>query len=329
MRWGIRCGAVALMVAAICCLPWVLACYAGQMPRIVGPSSTKAARQLRTISEAEVCGTERLGNTIVAILNRVPLVTVSANGHALTLILDTGAERTVLTPDVAQRIGAQRPSIEFQRQVRGITGNLGSHEVELRSFAAGGVPLPWHRVLVAPVTTAKIFPTGLDGFLGADVLSDFDIDVDLPGQQVGFYRKQTCLTAAPDWPGRYSTIDTGTSRGERLFFPVQLDGRRLTAIIDTGSQTTVLATASAAALGVTQAVLARDRAMTMQGVTGGAVDSRVHQFSRLEVGTMVVRNPRMGVMDLKLSEADLVLGIDFMSSRRVWLSYGSRRIFLR
>jgi predicted aspartyl protease len=163
------CISVALLVAAICCVPVVLACYAGQMPRIEGRSSTEAALQLRTISEAQVCGTERLGNLIVATLNRVPLVTVSANGQAVTLILDTGAERTVLTPDVAERIGAQRPSVEFQRQVRGITGNLGSREVELRSFSAGGVPLPWHRVLVAPVTTAKIFPTGLDGFLGADV----------------------------------------------------------------------------------------------------------------------------------------------------------------
>ncbi|MBV8771701.1 MAG: retropepsin-like domain-containing protein [Deltaproteobacteria bacterium] len=299
------------------------------MPTIVGPSSTETALQLRTISEAAVCGTERFGKVIMATLNRVPIITISANGHAVTLVLDTGAERTVLTPDVAERIGAQRPSIEFQRQVRGITGDLGSREVELRSFAAGDVPLPWHRVLVAPVTTAKIFPTGLDGFLGADVLSDFDIDLDVPGHEVGLYRKQTCPTAAPDWAGRYSTIDTGISRGERLFFPVQLDGRRLTAVIDTGSQVAVLATGSAAALGITEPTLSRDPTLSMRGVTGGSLDSRFHQFGKLEVGTIVVRNPKIAVADLKLSEADLLLGIDFMSSRRVWLSYGSRRIFLR
>jgi hypothetical protein len=44
---------------------------------------------------------------------------------------------------------------------------------------------------------------------------------------------------------------------------------------------------------------------------------------------MVVRDPEIIVTDLKLSDADLVLGVDFLSSRRLWLSYGSHRIFLQ
>jgi len=66
------------------------------------------------------CGTRAIGKITVATLNRAPMVTLTANGHAVTLILDTGAERTVLTPGVAERIGAQRPSIEFQRRLRGM-----------------------------------------------------------------------------------------------------------------------------------------------------------------------------------------------------------------
>jgi predicted aspartyl protease len=256
------------------------------------------------------------------------MVTLSANGKAVTLILDTGAERTVLTPDVAERVGAQRPSIEFQRHLRGIAGDLASHEVELRSFAAGGVPIPWRRVLVAPVKMAKVFPTPLDGLLGADALSDFDIDLDLPRHQMTFYQKQTCSTAAPNWAGPYTSVSTSVSRGERLFFPVQLDGHRLTAVIDTGAQVTVLATASARALGLTEGVLSRDRSVTMQGVAGEPLSSRAHRFASLEVGALVIRNPELVVTDLKLNEADIVLGIDFLSSRRLWLSYGSRRIFL-
>ena len=264
----------------------------------------------------------------MATLNRAPIVTLSANGHAVTLILDTGAERTVLTPDVAKRIGAQRPSIEFQRRLRGITGDLPTHEVELHSFAAGEVAIPWRRVLVAPVKMTRVFPTPLDGLLGADALSDFDIDLDLPRHQMTFYRKQTCETAAPNWAGPYVSVSTGLSRGERLFFPVLLDGHRLTAVIDTGSQVTVLATAAARALGLTEGHLTRDRSTTTQGVAGEPLSARVHRFAKLEVGALMIRNPEVVVTDLKLNEADIVLGVDFLSSRRLWLSYGSRRIFL-
>jgi predicted aspartyl protease len=292
-------------------------------------ASTCQAELVRpTATEISGCGSKLLGKIPVATLNRVPFVSVSANAHSVTLILDTGAERTVLTPEAAMRINAQRPRVEFQRRLRGVGGDLASHEVELHSFSAGSVTIPWRRVLVAAVRTAMVFPTPLDGLLGGDILSDFDLDIDLPGHLIGFYRKQTCPTAAPNWAGPYSAISTGLSPGGHFFFPVQLDGHRLTAIIDTGSQTTVLKTASASAAGVTEAALSRDRAMTLQGVAGDPLASHIHRFARLDLGGIVVRNPNIVVADLRSTEADIVLGVDFVSSRRLWLSYGSRRIFV-
>lgn len=277
---------------------------------------------------ANGCGTKPLGKIIVATLNRAPIVTVSANGHAVTLILDTGAERTILTPEVAERIGAQRPSIEFQRQVRGITGNLPSHEIELRSFAAGPVAIPWRRLLVASVNMANVFPTPLDGLLGADVLSDFDVDLDLPHHELTLYEKQTCPTAAPDWRAPYVSLDTGLSRGERLFFPVRLDGRPLTGFIDTGSQITAISITAARTLGLSETLLAGDRPVVTQGVAAARLQSRVHRFEKLEIGAAMISKPEMIVTDLKLDEADMVLGMDLLASRRLWLSYESRKIFL-
>lgn len=296
------------------------------------PSTVRSAASgiagLRTVGDTVGCGTKPIGSVTVATLNRAPIVTLSANGHAVTLILDIGAERTVLTPPVAERIGAQRPSIEFQSQVRGIAGALPTHEVELRSFAAGEVSIPWRRVLVAPVAMARVFPTPLDGLLGADTLTDFDIDLDLPRHRMVLYQKQSCPTAAPDWAGPYTAIATGLSRGEHLFFPVQLDGHRIIAYVDTGSQITALSTTMAHALGLSDGMLARDRSVTTRDVAAELLASHVHRFAKLEVGAEVVRNPEVVVTDLKLDDADMVLGVDFLSSRRLWLSYGSRRIFL-
>src|ERR1051326_7016023 len=243
--------------------------------------STVRANRL-AVADTFGCSTKLLGKVAVATLNRVPFVTPSANGHSVTLIVDTGAERTVLTPEAAKQAGAHRPSIEFQRGVRGIGGNRASHEVELRSFAAGEVAIPWHRVFVAPVRTAKVFPTPLDGLLGTDVLSDFDVDLELPRHVMGFHQKQACPTAAPPWAGPYSTLTPGLSPTGRFFFPVQLDGHRLTATIDTGSQLTVVAKTTARALGLTETMLSQDHSMTMQGVAGDPLPSRIHRFAKLE-----------------------------------------------
>ena len=121
---------------------------------------------------------------------------------------------------------------------------------------------------------------------------------------------------------------TGVSRGVRLFFPAQLDDKRIVAVIATGSQFTHLSTSMARTLGLSEPVLARDRTVTLHDATGAVLTSRVHRFAKLEVGGILVRNPEINVTDLKLTEADIVMGVDFLSSRRLWLSYGSRRIFL-
>lgn len=280
------------------------------------------------VAAAGGCGAARLGETTVATLRNAPIVTVSANGAPVTLLLDTGAEGTIFTPGVAQRIGAQRPQIEFQRQLRGIAGALQTSEVELRSFAVGGVAIPWRRVRVAPVNVASVFSGPLDGVLGADSLSSFDVDLDLPGHRMVLYEKQTCPGASPAWTEPYARITAGRSRGDHLFFPVRLDGRRVDAFVDTGSQFTVLSSGAALAIGVTAAALARDRVATVRGAAAEQLAAHVHRFAQLEIGAEVLHNPEIIVTDVKLSDADLVLGIDFLRPRRIWFSYGSQQIFI-
>ena len=156
-----------------------------------------------------VCGTIRLGETTVATLQNAPVITLFANGAAVTLLLDTGAQTTVLAPDAAERIGARRPRVESPREMQGIAGSLRTREVELQSFTMGGVAMPLRRVRVAPLYVASAYSVRLDGVLGADTLSSFDIDIDLAGRHLVLYQKQTCAGAAPAWTGSYSRIWPG------------------------------------------------------------------------------------------------------------------------
>jgi predicted aspartyl protease len=281
----------------------------------------------RLIADVDRCSAKPLGQITVATLHGAPIVTLFANGHPVILLLDTGAASTILTPAVAERIGAKRPRIEFQRQIHGIGGTLLAREVDLRSFVVGSVSIPWPRVGVAPITMPSVFSTPLDGLLGADVLSGFDVDLDLPHYRMVLYAKRTCPNA-PSWPGSYSAIETGQSLDNHLFFPVLLDGRRIVATIDTGAQRTVLSEMIARSLGVTDAVLAHDRPMITQGISGERLSSHLHRFSELKIGAEILRNPEFIIGNIKLKDADMVLGIDFLSIRRVWLSYGSTQIFL-
>ena len=281
----------------------------------------------RLISDTNPCTAKPLGEITVATLNNAPIITLLANGHPVVLLLDTGANTTTLRPDVAERIGAQPPRVQFQRQLHGISSTMATREVELRSFVAGGVSLPWRRVAVAPVTTAAVFSAPLDGLLGADVLSGFDIDLDIPHHRMTFYQKGSCPNGPP-WNSRYVAIPVGQSADRHLFFPVQLDGRTITGIIDTGAQRSFLSEAAARSLGVTEAALARDPSSITQGISAERLPSLMHRFSGLKIGSELIRDPEFAVGNAKLGGADAILGIDFVLSRRIWLSYGSFAIFL-
>jgi predicted aspartyl protease len=278
-------------------------------------------------SQASGCTDAPIGEITVATLNNAPIVTLMANGHPVILLLDTGAERTVLTPTVAERIAAQPARIEFQRQMHGIVGVLPAREVELSSFRAGNVPIDWRRIAVAPVTGPTVFSGPLDGILGADVLSSFDLDLDLPHHRLRFFQKGSCRDGPP-WTGPHISIATGRSRGEHLFFPVELDGRRIIAIIDTGAQHTFVSDAAARLLGIDATRLAHDPLVTVHSATAGQVSSHVHRFSELKVGSYLMRNPELLIGGANFSDCDIVLGVDFIGPRRVWFSYSALEIFL-
>ena len=200
-----------------------------------------------------------------------------------------------------------------------------SHEVEFKTFSIGAVDIPWRRARVATVALPANL-SNVDGVLGADVLSRFDLDLDLPNRRMLLYEKGICT---PDWAVPYAEIKIGRSAGnDHLFFPVQLDNRKITAMIDTGAQRTTLSAATARAMGITDAVLAHDPPILTRGFGSGKLELRMHRFESLIVGNITVSNPQIVVTDLRVRGINLILGMDFLLSRRLWLSYVDFRIFL-
>ncbi|MGD9616407.1 MAG: retropepsin-like aspartic protease [Alphaproteobacteria bacterium] len=286
---------------------------------VIGPAqaaTTPAAASCRAVSDRPVA---------LEIVRGLPLVTVLADGVPLKLLLDTGAERTVLTDLAAKRTGGKAPQIQFRRSLDGVAASLPSREIEFESLSIGGVEIPWRRARVAKIALPPSLSM-VDGVLGADVLGRFDIDLDLPKQRMSLYEQGACM---PDWAGRQAEIKIGRSAlSGHLFFPVRLDGREITATIDTGAQRTTLSAAAARAMGITDAVLARDPPIYTRGIGGGRLASRLHRFDSLAVGPVRLSHPEIVVTSLRLRGIDLILGMDFLRSRRLFLSHAGFRMFL-
>jgi predicted aspartyl protease len=278
---------------------------------------------------AQDCRPVRRAELAVTPMGNVPTVTLRVNGSPAEFLFDTGAERTILTAAAAKRLGVV-PHYEYARRMHSLGSAVDGGDAQLRSLNLGGMALPGFRILVGSVSLPMVAGKPLDGLLGADFLSGFEVDLDLAQRRVILYQlPPACAITAPVWPEPYTTIKANRSLHDRLFFPVSLDGHALAALIDTGAQLTVLDSESATALGVTGAGLSRDPVANLRGAAAEVVKSHAHRFARLQIDGEVLRDPVIVVTPMGLQDADLVLGADFLRWQRAWLSYASHQVFLQ
>jgi hypothetical protein len=114
-------------------------------------------------------------------------ITVEArlNGVALTLIVDTGADRTVISPDAIERAGL---SVQEGRsvQVIGVTGTSTATLVSIPLLDLAGARIGPIVVVAHALPPSFPGPDGsggpagisIDGLLGRDVLDVFTLTVD-------------------------------------------------------------------------------------------------------------------------------------------------------
>jgi predicted aspartyl protease len=278
-------------------------------------------------ASAQDCRPVRRAEFTFAAMGNVPIVTVRINGGTADFLFDTGAERTIMTAAAAKRLGVDA-HYEYERRMRSIGSAVAGGDARVRSFGLGGMALSDFRILVGAVSLPSFLGTPIDGLLGADFLSDYEVDLDLAHRRIILFAPSSCQITAPMWSGPYATIEANRSLHDRLFFPVSLDGHALAALIDTGAQLTTLDAESAAAVGVTGMALARDPVTTLRGAAAEVVNSRAHRFAELQIDGESLRDQIIVVAKLGLQDADLVLGADFLRWQRVWLSYKSHRVFL-
>jgi predicted aspartyl protease len=256
----------------------------------------------------------------------LPLVAAQINGKPATLILDTGAESAVLTAAAARRLGVTT-KYDFQRSVSGIGQAVQTGDARLDSFILGGATLSYPRALVGAFSL-NLGGTEADGLLGASLLGDFDLDLDLPHRRLTLYDRLDCPTLRPPWSGRYATLQTTRSLSDHPFFPVSVNGHTLTATLDTGAQRTMISARAAAEAGIGADSQLAGPELRTRGAAGETLPATLHLLRDFRVGGMPLRTPVLVSPAALPRDIDALLGLDFLVSHRVWISYGSRRLFV-
>ncbi len=280
-------------------------------------------------SASGVCHHERIA--------RVPLhdtlgflnVPVKINKNAASMIVDTGSEGSLLSPDAAERFEVLLdPSVHTVMQGTGGVGRMVPNVV-VRSLTLGGletgpVSMPMGDLPGKPITQPPV-----EGLVGGDLLSHYDVEFNVAEGWLTFWavKNGSAACAGPaDWHVIYRAVPL-QSAGRRVIVQVLLDGMPLRALVDSGARSRIVSDKAVEKLGVTARTLAADPGGLTSGVDGHQQVYHWHRFHTFQIGQEQEKAPVLTVAPIHDS-VDMLLGSDWFAAHRVWISYQTGMLYV-
>ncbi len=277
-------------------------------------------------NKPQACTVQRAATVPIQLDLGFLTVPATLEDKPVTMLVDTGAERTMLTPSAVQALRLDRDR-HRHTTISGTGGALlVSMDATVQSFGFGGYEMSDQSYAVGPLSPRQTE----SGLIGADWLAQFDVEIDVPRRHLTLYQVEGCSGRYVPWHGPYADFQHVRPPGRMLItLPVRLEGQTLIAVLDSGANATEITEDAAARLGVTAAALAGDQAGHTIGVDQTRVTTHRHRFSDMEVGGERFPNVMLSVGAVHVPGADMLLGADFLRGRRVWLSYSTEQVFIQ
>ena len=272
------------------------------------------------------CGIGRVGMVPIEARDGLLFVAARIDGKPVNLVLDTGAQRTLLTATTVRRLGLTSDP-HHGTSTFGIGGHTSAFDAKIARFTLAGLKIPLRLVTVGRFQLAALHGEA-DGMLGADVLNQYGIDLDATAGRMVLYDNPGCHLTGPPWNGPAVALPGVRTGPNRLQLPIAVNGVQGLATLDTGAQTTAISMDLAVRAGVTTSSLALDRFAVARGAAPGSVKVRLQQFSSLQVGPWLARDPVLPILPLPDGVGDGLVGEDFLLHRRVWLSFAASQMFV-
>jgi clan AA aspartic protease (TIGR02281 family) len=262
----------------------------------------------------------------VKLVNQRPIVTLNLAGEELPMLLDTGAFFSMLLPATAAQLRLQLQPLPYGMRLQGYAGEIEASMTKVPDGDFHGLPLRNVEFIVG----GNELGSGIRGIIGRNLLGLTDMEYDLAKGQIRLHMLTgDCQAVNPVyWAGDVPVIESELDirRGDKaLRVPVRINGRRLTALMDTGAPRTALSWASARTAG-----FSRD-ALQEVGRVGGAGEGSVTlwraRMARFEFGGQTVTDVDVNVSGAESRDHDLLIGLDYFLSHRIYVSYAQRKLY--
>ena len=214
-------------------------------------------------------------------------VTINGKGP-FRLVLDTGANRSAITSQVAEILGIT-PDPSRSVLLRGVTGSIAVPTIRVDSFAVGDVILT---PATLPIVTDAL--GGAEGVLGTDGFAGMRIYIDFKHDSITIAHSRSERI-----PADFASLTLEHSPANLLVTRARVGDLRVHAIIDTGGQTTIGNEAMRVAL-----VRRRNQgtANYVIDVTSTSQDAQSYPSPPIQLGSITIQGAQITYGDMRIFE---------------------------
>jgi predicted aspartyl protease len=255
-------------------------------------------------------------------------VPVLVDDTQVMLTVDTGAIHTAISSRLADTLGLDRNlSSQSEAMVGGvaIAQMAYAHSLKMGPMATGRVG-----VMVAP---SQALNADTDGLFGPDVMDNYDVEIDYAHGRFALFSQDHCPGQVVYWTHEpYARVPMHVDESAHISVPVTLDGKPVTAFIDTGAERSIMT------LGVARSlfgIVPGDPRVTKRenvSINDTAPTTIYHYpFAALALEGITVQHPDIDIMpDSVFGEGggpQLIVGAGVLRQLHLYLAYKEQVLY--
>lgn len=288
-------------------------------------ASVAAVLLLPVVALAE-CKLKALEMPVTMVGSRA-IAAVGINGKEVKLMIDSGAFFSSLTDAAAAELQLPVSRLPFGVGVQGIVGKVDAQMTTVKRLQLFKGEIPDIDFIVGGNNPGS----GAAGLMGRNLLGFADTEYDLARGMIRFmFPDGDCQeTMLAYWAGSTPVAEASLPRDFRdkqpaIAVDAKLNGHPVRAFFDTGARTLV-SLAAAKRAGISRESMTP--AGRVYGLGRGDVPAWEAPLNSFELGGERINNSRISVGDFDFGEVDMLIGIDFFLSHRIYVSKLQRRMY--
>jgi predicted aspartyl protease len=285
---------------------------------------------------------------IITVSGGRPGIAAKIMDKPVTLLVDTGGAFSMISRSVVRELNL--PVGQAQFEIVNVAGQRSREQVRLPSITLGTLRQEGAYFMIDPADAPKE-QRSFDGVIAPDFLSRVDADFEFGATKLNLVSPDHCAGKVVYWSAPASipalaVLSFHIDRSGHISFPVQLDGRRVDAILDTGAYNTTL-NLNIARRTFNVDTNAPDVEKVGQVEGGYKADVFRKQFKTLAIEGVTVNNPVIDLLPdlisapgstpkptgslIRESDTDLpgiILGMNVLGRLHVYVAYKEAKLYI-